>query len=505
MKANPVLAGLLCLAFSGAVQAQQQAPRDRIQRSPDWGAPPAAMTAPVNRAPASASASSAPMAQRRLPEPADGATGGQAILELLSAAPDTPVRSGGRSIPAAEAQRQLLAPVFDGLRRAQPQRNASSAAGPALQLQTIARGNAALRGQFPQLAAEPAEIAGSSFDAPAQTAQYDAAGLQGSHLAGGSSRLSTRQVGQGQQIGQDRARRLSPAVNGSSAVLSYRNDPAGWCRQFGDTPRISRLIADGDRLRPDGEFIVQGTCFGRARGSVQVTLPAPVGTLNLTPLEWQDSKLLVKLPAELSGIGNAQARVTVLRSDQLLSAIRPASFEPVWVEQDIPSRMIALQACAVPGVCSTFGAGTAVVPPPMLSALLLPWQVPGQPSAQVLGAAALHISDQLVGGRDVFHVRLPDWARVSGGAEWVERQHSGLSRIQVEVGGDLHDLTRAPGERPAATVTVDWRMTQLVTQVRRGIGFNLLTGPYPDIEVSQYGYCNYALNLKALVPRGLSL
>ena len=437
-----------------------------------------------------------PQIQRRvLPKVAtqDSAvtSAGQGIFELLSAAPDTPVQSGGRTVPAAEAQRALLAPVIEGAGRAQPQRLAIRTT----QADTVMRGNQALRAQYLKLTPDNIDSIGSSADGNArdQTVRGNAQ-LQSRRSFAGVAPIAV------QRNGGDSIRRVSPGA-GATAAIRYRDDPAAWCKAFGDTPRISRLLADGDRLTPDGEFILRGSCFGRARGSVQITLPAPVGTLTLTPLEWQDDKLLAKLPADISGLAIGEARVTVLRNDQVLSQIRPARFEPSWVEQDIPSRMIALRDCAAPGLCSAFDGGASAVPPPTLAMLLLPWTT--QPV--LLGAAAIHLSDQLVAGRDVFQVQLPEWARVSGSAEWIERQHTGLSSISVNVGGDLHDLTRAPGERPAATVTVDWRMNQPVTTVRREIGFHLLTGPYAQVEISQYGYCNYSLNLKALVPRGMSL
>ncbi|MES2684586.1 MAG: hypothetical protein V4650_13785, partial [Pseudomonadota bacterium] len=397
------------------------------------------------------------------------------VLRLLTAPDDAAVQWGDQAMPAAAAKQQLLQEITAGGERGVPER-IGTPIGNFSSPEAIAQGNAQLRGYFfGQLDAE-------AFSAQRNSTQATNV-VTNSALAERGNRSTMRRVG----------------GNVGTAALSYRNDPAGWCAANGNTPRISRVLADGNRLTPDGEFALQGTCFGRARGTVQVTLPAPIGTLTLTPLEWADHKLLVKLPADLAGLVPTEARLTVLRADQVLSALSPMRFEPAWVEADVPSRYLRLLDCANPGTCTNFVGAPAGLLLPGLMHLLQPWAG----SAPPRGVAALHISDAATAGRDVFHVQLPEWARVTGAAEVLRQGYPGLSTVNVQVGGDIGDLTRAPGERPAATVTVDWRMTGLVQRTSVS-AFNLLTmGPLGAVRTDSFGYCHYTLNVKALVPRGV--
>ena len=394
------------------------------------------------------------------------------VLSLLTAPDDAAVQWGDQAMPAGAAKQQLLQEITAGGERGVPER-IGMPIGNFSSPQTIAQGNAQLRGYFfKQLDTE-----------------MQAQGLRSVQTTSALAELGNRNT----------MRRVNGA--GNAAALSYGSDPAGWCAANGNTPRISRVLADGNRLTPDGEFVLQGTCFGRARGTVQVTLPAPVGTLTLTPLEWVDHKVLVKLPADLAGLTPTEARLTVLRTDQVLSAISPMRFEPAWVEADIPSRYLRLMDCANPGTCTNFVGAPSGLLLPGLFALLQPWGG----SAPPRGVAALHISDAPVAGRDVFQVQLPEWARVSGTAEVLRQGYPGASAVNVQVGGDVGDLTRAPGEHPAATVTVDWRMTGLVQRTSVSAFNALLIGPHAAVSTASFGYCHYTLNVKALVPRGLSL
>ncbi|MDO9452806.1 MAG: hypothetical protein Q7J29_08085 [Stagnimonas sp.] len=440
------------------------------QPQPQWGGTTAA--SPVQRSQQAPS-----MARRALAPPMQAGGGG--IVQLLTAPDDVPVQWGDQTLPAGAAKQQWLQQMAAAGERGQPER-ASTAASDVSTPQTIARGNQQIRGVFAQL----------DFDAGEQTAQ-SVFHSQDRQVAATVQRAPRERLSQSQRV----------QGGGTVGALSYRNDPVGWCQQNGNLPRISRVLADGMHLTPDGEFVLQGTCFGRARGTVQVTLPTPVGTLTLTPLEWADNKLLVKLPPEISGLAATEARLTVLRADQVLSQLTPMRFEPVWVETDVPSRMLRLLDCAVPGTCTTFEAPPAGLLLPGLLALLQPWNG----SAPPRGAAALHISDAPIAGRDVFHVQLPDWARVSGAAEVIRQGYPQVSRVSVQVGSDVGDLTRAPGERPAATVTVNWQMTGVVQRTSTSLGHLLFIGPVGAVNTSQYGYCHYTVNLKALVPRGFSL
>ncbi len=401
------------------------------------------------------------------------------VLRLLTAPDDAAVQWGDRAMPAAAAKQQLLQEITAGGERGVPER-IGTPIGNFSSPDIIAQGNAQLRGYF-----------FGQLDAEAFSTQHS--DMQARNVVTHSAQAERA------QRNSNTMRRVGGNVG--TAALSYRGDPAGWCAANGNTPRISRVLADGNRLTPDGEFALQGTCFGRQRGTVQVTLPAPIGTLTLTPLEWADHKLLVKLPTDLTGLVPTEARLTVLRADQVLSAISPVRFEPAWVEADIPSRYLRLLDCANPGTCTNFVGAPAGLLLPGLMALLQPWGG----SAPPRGVAALHISDTATAGRDVFHVQLPEWARVTGAAEVLRQGYPQVSAVSVQVGGDVGDLTRAPGERPAATVTVDWHMTGLVQRVSVS-AFNLLTmGPLGAVRTDSFGYCHYTLNLKALVPRGVAL
>ena len=391
------------------------------------------------------------------------------VLRLFTAPDDAAVQWGDQAMPAVAAKQQLLQEITAGGERGVPER-IGAPLGNFTSAETIARGNDQLRGYF-----------FNQLDTEMEMRSEQASGV----LAERAYRSSTR--------------RVSGAAN--TAALSYRSDPVGWCQANGNTPRISRVLADGNRLTPDGEFVLQGSCFGRQRGTVQVTLPAPVGTLTITPLEWADHKILVKLPADIAGLMPSEARLTVLRGDQVLSALSPMRFEPAWVEADIPSRYLRLMDCAIPGSCTNFVAPPSGLLLPGLFSLLQPWGG----SAPPRGVAALHISDAAIGGRDVFHVQLPEWARVSGMAEVLRQGYPQVSAVSVQVGGDIGDLTRAPGERPAATVIVNWQMTGLVQRTTVSAFNALVMGPLGAVNTSSFGYCHYTLNLKALVPRGLAL
>ena len=440
---------LLAAALASAPATAQQ--MQRMQRAPS------ANTQPI---------------QRVLPAAPAG------VLRLLTAPDDAAVQWGDQAMPAGAAKQQLLQEITAGGERGVPER-IGTPIGNFSSPDTIARGNAQLRGYFFNQLDADAFSTGRSDSAQATNVVTHSA------LAERANRTAMRRAG----------------GTGSAAALSYRSDPAGWCAANGNTPRISRVLADGNRLTPDGEFVLQGTCFGRARGTVQVTLPAPVGTLTLTPLEWVDHKVLVKLPADLAGLVPSEARLTVLRGDQVLSALSPMRFEPAWVEADVPSRYLRLVDCANPGTCTNFVAPPSGLVLPGLFALLQPWGGASPPR----GVAALHISDAAIAGRDVFHVQLPEWARVSGAAEVLRQGYPQVSAVNVQVGGDIGDLTRAPGERPAATVAVDWRMTGLVQRTSVS-AFNLLTmGPLGAVRTDSFGYCHYTLNVKALVPRGIAL
>lgn len=400
------------------------------------------------------------------------------VLSLLTAPDDTAVQWGDQAMPAAAAKQQLLQEITAGGERGVPER-IGTPIGNFSKPDSIAQGNTQLRGYFfKQLDAEAFSAGRSDHPQTANVVTHSAQVERG-------NRSTVRRVGGA----------------GNAAALSYASDPAGWCAANGNTPRIGRVLADGNRLTPDGEFALQGSCFGRARGTVQVTLPAPVGTLTLSPLEWFDHKLLVKLPADLAGLVPSEARLTVLRADQVLSALHPMRFEPAWVEADIPSRYLRLLDCANPGTCTNFVGAPSGLLLPGLFALLQPWGDTAPPR----GVAALHLSDAAIAGRDVFQVQIPEWARVTGAAEVLRQGYPQVSAVSVQVGGDVGDLTRAPGQRPNATVTVDWRMTGLVQRTSVS-AFNLLTmGPLGAVRTDSFGYCHYTLNLKALVPRGVAL
>ncbi len=174
------------------------------------------------------------------------------------------------------------------------------------------------------------------------------------------------------------------------------------CSQNGNTPNITSIRpANESSLQPGGAFIVEGLCFGDARGKVQITLPTQYGRIQANEaqiLDWQGDKILAQLPAGIVKTISGDAAVEVASADGTRGAGKDIAFEPQWEKVRLNGVEISVTACKVPNMppqfheCTIRSDGTA--------SILRAIHYRGEPDSQVG-----------VVGRDRFDVLMPQWMR----------------------------------------------------------------------------------------------
>lgn len=174
------------------------------------------------------------------------------------------------------------------------------------------------------------------------------------------------------------------------------------CSQNGNTPKITRIRpANESSLQPGGAFIVEGLCFGDARGKVQITLPTQYGRIQANEaqiLDWDGEKILAQLPTGIVKAISGDAAVEVASAGGTRSAGKNIAFEPRWEKVRLNGVDVNITACKVPNMppqfheCTIRSDGSA----PILTAI----HYRGEPDSQV-GVAS----------RDRFDVVMPQWMR----------------------------------------------------------------------------------------------
>lgn len=174
------------------------------------------------------------------------------------------------------------------------------------------------------------------------------------------------------------------------------------CTQDGNTPKITRIRpANDSSLQPGGAFILEGLCFGDARGKVQVTLPTQYGRIQANEaqiLDWDGEKILAQLPDGVVKAISGDAAVEVASAGGTPGAGKDIAFEPRWEKVRLNGVEMNVTACRVPNTpapfhfCTIRSDGTASI----LSAI----HDRGDPDSQI-GAAS----------RDRYDVLMPQWMR----------------------------------------------------------------------------------------------
>jgi hypothetical protein len=150
------------------------------------------------------------------------------------------------------------------------------------------------------------------------------------------------------------SRKGDASGSGIDASAQRTTSTALACTQNGNTPKITRIRVDNETaLQPGGTFIVEGLCFGDAKGSVQVTLPTQYGriqTQRAKVLDWAGGKILAQLPADIVKAIPGDAAVEIESSGGTRGAGRDVAFEPRW--EKIPLRdlrdMVSVGVCGSP-------------------------------------------------------------------------------------------------------------------------------------------------------------
>jgi hypothetical protein len=218
--------------------------------------------------------------------------------------------------------------------------------------------------------------------------------------------------------------RLTGTFRGSSGVasgaVSRKGDASGSgidgsaqrttstvlaCTQNGNTPKVTRIRPASDAaLKPGATFIVEGLCFGDARGKVQVTLPTQYGRIQANEaqvLDWDGDKILAQLPEGIVKATPGAASVEIVSAAGTRGAGKDIGFEPRWEKRPLRDVEGSIVTCKVPNTPTTFHrcsiehAGAGVV----------------MKSTHWRGDTDLH---PIRAGSDRYDFRLPDWMRPAG-------------------------------------------------------------------------------------------
>lgn len=177
------------------------------------------------------------------------------------------------------------------------------------------------------------------------------------------------------------------------------------CTQNGNTPKITRIRpANESSLQPGSTFIVEGLCFGEARGKVQVTLPTQYGRIQPNEaqiLDWAGDKILAQLPDGVTKALPGDASVEVASSAGTRGAGRDIGFEPRWERTALKDVEGSVGACKVPNTPTTFHHCAVKVDGPRLI----------MKSTHSRGDTDLH---PISAASDRYDLRMPDWMRPAG-------------------------------------------------------------------------------------------
>lgn len=284
------------------IEANRYGSAPPAQPVPDWGSPPAGTVAPAY-----------PPAAEPIPRARSQRMQSAPVQRLPQQAVE--VRQCRRA-PCAMAVQLVDEAVTD----AEAARQARS---------TLAQSNQRLRAEAATLRADDAEMSRRvTGGMPMQSANRP----QPRPVTPGAAGFDT--------IQSARVGALNP-----NAAISYTTSPAEWCRQMGDTPRLRATRLADDHFTPGGLFVLQGSCFGRESGTVQLLFPESNRLVTIRDADWNDNKIVGVVPADLRGLLPATLQVQVLRSDRRSSEPLAAPFWPAFEQVAIPANRLRLARC----------------------------------------------------------------------------------------------------------------------------------------------------------------
>lgn len=174
------------------------------------------------------------------------------------------------------------------------------------------------------------------------------------------------------------------------------------CTQNGNTPKITRIRpANESSLQPGGAFIVEGLCFGDARGKVQVTLPTQYGRIQANEaqiMDWAGDKILAQLPDSVTKATAGDASVEIASASGSRGAGKDIAFEPRWEKIKLNGVETGVSACQVPNMPAAYHYCQAI-----------------EKNGGVVLSATHHRGDPdsypIRASRDRYDLRMPSWMR----------------------------------------------------------------------------------------------
>lgn len=198
------------------------------------------------------------------------------------------------------------------------------------------------------------------------------------------------------------SRKGDASGSGIDASAQRATSTALACTQNGNTPKVTRIRSASDAsLKPGATFIVEGLCFGDARGKVQVTLPTQYGRIQANEaqiLDWAGDKILAQLPDGIVKATPGAASVEIVSAAGARDAGKDIGFEPRWEKRRLRDVEGSIVACKIPNTPTTFhrcsieNAATGVL----------------MKSTHWRGDTDLH---PIRAGSDRYDFRMPDWMR----------------------------------------------------------------------------------------------
>ena len=291
----PVFVATLCGCLSGtAVSAEL----GQLPPSPSKSAPTSSNSILTGPAAGSASAHTPPGATGA--SPVTQSAKHAALVKLLSSPDSTVVTVGGQSITAGQFRNRIKDLAFKSPKTPRP-------------------------------------VASRKVPSPT-----------GSDRAAQNSALLSelKQTLAGHQASSQRTSALAPVPHaGTSGDLAARPMAAAASYLKPCSESAPEIRAVKGSLTPGGMVTFEGTCLGNSPGEVRMYGDFANGFVTLQVQMWADGGAAATVPADLAGVLDQTASISVLRADGQGSNARSAAFAAQRQTMQLPASLVQLDSC----------------------------------------------------------------------------------------------------------------------------------------------------------------
>jgi hypothetical protein len=190
----------------------------------------------------------------------------------------------------------------------------------------VARVNRTLAGRFESIALDESDRAKLSLDASVFS---QLGGQQPSAKINTTQRIGTSTMVQSKTLmGQPAPPDFTAKSNGR---MTAQINPEIWCERFANhEPRVSRVLADADKLAPGMSFVLKGVCLGAKPGLIDVRFQGTNKSYRANVVNWGNNKILAALPDNIEGVPPTIAEIVVTTAGNRIAQPGFFTFEPKW-------------------------------------------------------------------------------------------------------------------------------------------------------------------------------